>query len=197
MRSDTAALLMGTGILCLYLTGCASSSTVEPLGSGYQDVTYTYDSFSEPQAHQITLQYRMPNRGRIKGRQIKIWPSLMSSVVVRDDVAVFIGGPRPELFAVRAPEPPLQISDQVVALAAKDRGVSVSRLPVSTQLGSLKRTDTGIEVSVIWGPEWADPVIKLRWEQIADIMGDVRENGVTNKDPALHIVNGLRPGLQR
>ena len=108
--------------LCVSLTGCVSRS-VEPLAKGYEEVTYTQNSISEPSAHRILLQYR-----DARGKQTMIWPSLYGvKEVIRGDVAIFVGDkaheppfpdePRatmPRLFAVRDAGPPLDITKEVL-----------------------------------------------------------------------------------
>jgi hypothetical protein len=123
-----------------------------------------------------------------------IWPSV-ENPLVHDGVAVFVGNkaeehPRPNdhpkatnprLFAVKAPEPPLDINDDVLALGAKERGSSFALVPKSATVATLQKRNGGIDVRIAF-VDWADREIKLDWNQISDIMREVREKGIVRKD---------------
>jgi hypothetical protein len=198
-------LLLAT--YCLSLTGCGTTQTnIEPLVGHYEEVTYTHSFFSEPQAHQITLQYK-----DLKGGRIMIWPSVRGPVI-QNDVAVFVGGkayepPYPgepkatksRLFVVKAPGLPMDITDQVLALGAKDRGKSFSQIPKSGTIATLERTNDGIDVGIAF-VDWTDRDIKLSWNQISDIMREMKENGVVRKDRVWgtsYIEKEFKPEVQK
>jgi hypothetical protein len=175
-------------ISCMSLTGCGSVTRVEPLGNGYERVSYTQSSISEPEATQITLQYRNLNE-----RRVMIWPSVYG-YIIKDDVAVFLGDvatkqPNPEnsratdsrLFAVKAPELSLDITDQVLAQGGKERRKSFWQIPKSATIATLKKTNDGIDVGIAF-VDWTDRDIKLTWNQLSDIMREVKEKGVERKD---------------
>jgi hypothetical protein len=177
------------GLLCL--TGCGSISDYEPLGSGYIWVTHTQNSISEPSAHQFALEYS-PGKGK---RWKKVWPDLYGGIVVTNGVAVFVAikayGPhtwgtpwestsRPRLFAVRAPDYPLDITGPVLALTAKHRGQNLSEIENSAGFESLHQTSNGIKIRFATR-NWFDDV-ELSWNQVSNIMIDVKNHGVVRKD---------------
>ena len=178
-------------ILCVSLTGCGSISRVEPLGSSYEEVSYTRHSFSEPEATQITLQYRKPNGGRIM-----IWPSA-GGVVVRNDVAVFVGDKawkqppfgerwpmKPRLFAVKAPELPLDITDEVLWRWSKQSKKNFTEIFGKDYIRYSKETNNVLEFHffIVSIPDWKELNISMEWSQLSDIMREVKEKGVIHKD---------------
>jgi len=179
-------------LLCLCLTGCASRS-VEPLGSGYEEVTYTRNSISEPSAHQIALQYRDAN-----GKQTMVWPSLYGvKEVIKGDVAIFVGniadeppladeprGTMPRLFAVRGAGPPLDITKEVLwHWSQKPEKNFGETLEAATASVIDERGDVLEFNFAIWPNTRA--TIPLSWNQISDIMREVKEKGVVKKDRVL------------
>jgi S1-C subfamily serine protease len=202
-------------ISCVSLIGCGSVTRVKPLGNGYERVSYTQSSISEPEATQITLQYRKPN-----GRQIMIWPSA-GGVVVRNDVAVFLGDvaakqPNPEnsratdsrLFAVKAPELSLDITDQVFQKFSEETGVAFTNI-VKNGIAVLKETGGAVEIGfVILGRgerglgtiNAHGATMTIPWNQIADIMREVKEKGVVRKDKVWgtsYIQKEFKPEVQK
>src|ERR1017187_1681183 len=71
-------------IFCVSLTGCGTIPTYEELGNGYVEATYTQSSISEPQSHQISIQYRNAN-----GKRVMIWPSATGGKIVKNEVVIF------------------------------------------------------------------------------------------------------------
>ena len=183
-------------ILCMGLTGCGSISRVEPLSSGYEVVSYTRHSFSEPEATQITLQYRKPSGGRIV-----VWPSVETGPIIKGNVAIIIGlmgNHQTRVFAVEAPSLPLDITDEVLALGAKERGKILSQIPKSATIATLKET-SGINFGVAF-VDWTDRDVKLTWNQLSDIMHEVKEKGVVRKDRVWgtsYIEKEFKPEVQK
>ncbi len=180
-------------ILCTNLTGCGTIPSYEELGNGYVEATYTRTSFSEPSAHRIALQYR-------KGwHTVEIWPSLDGvKEVINGETVVFVGKaaskqPNPEnsratdsrLFAVRAPSLPLDITDEVLWRWSKQSGEDFATLLKKAYVSYPKETNNILELHfAIWSPpDWPDLNIHMDWNQISDIMREVKEKGVERKDP--------------
>ena len=188
------------------LTGCGSVRSVQPLVSGYEAVTYTQNSISEPSAHQISLQYRKPNGGLMM-----IWPSA-GGTIVRNDVAVFVGDKawkqpafgerwpmKPRLFVVRAPDLPLDITDEVIGRWAQASGKDVVKaLKAATALGSQLQNDkVNFDFEFFDQPE---TTITLDWNQISDIMREVKEKGVVRNDlrwGTSYIEKEFKPEVQK
>ena len=196
-------------VFCVSITGCGSVSSEEPLGSGYEEVTYTQNSISEPSAHQITLQFRKPSGGRIM-----IWPSA-GGVVVRNDVAVFVGDKawkqpsfgerwpmKPRLFAVKAPELPLDITDEVLWRWSKQSKKNFTEIFGKDYISYSKETNNVLEFHffIVSIPDWKELNISMEWSQLSDIMREVKEKGVVHKDlrwGTSYIEKGFKPEVQK
>jgi hypothetical protein len=180
-----------SAILCIGLSGCASRD-VEPLANGYQEVTYTHSSMSEPQSHQITLQYRNSSGG-----QVMIWPSATGGKIVKEGVIIFEADkawkqPNPgerwpmkqRLFAVRAPEPPLDITDEVLWRSSKRSSADFEKLLGTATIAYFGETNNMVwfHFGVMAPPDYPDLNICLDWNQISDVMREVKEKGVERKD---------------
>ena len=179
-----------TLILLTMLTGCKPRVQVTDLGGGYEEVTYVQHNISEPESHKITLQFRSA-----EGRLVMVWPSLMSDEVVKDGVAVFVAnrtvvawkqdgfwpqGPR--LFAVKAPEIPLDITKEVVGRWAKESGQDVVKALHDPSPIGPKEQDGKISIYFEFG-DLPAASISLNRDQLASIMREVQDNGVQHIDP--------------
>jgi hypothetical protein len=178
-------------IFCVSLVGCASRD-VEPLGNGYQEVTYTQNSISEPSAHRISLQYRNTN-----GKQTMIWPSLWGvREVIKSDVALFVGNvasespqsdnlraTEPRLFAVKASGPPLDITEEILWRWSKNSGKDFSEALKTASVSYVEEKDNSLEFHfATWPPTLPSIVTRWDWNGILDIMREVKEKGVARKD---------------
>jgi hypothetical protein len=135
-------ILCALAILCASLMGCGSVSSVKPLCSGYEEVTYTQNSISEPSAHRISLQFRKADGGRII-----IWPSLDSGVIFNNDTAVFDGvmsNYESRLFAVNAPDLPMDITSAVLWRWSQQSGTDFGKLFKKARVVCQKREDNGV-----------------------------------------------------
>jgi len=184
-----------TAVLCAGAAGCASVE-VEPVGGGYQMVTYTRSSFSEPQSHLTLLQYRKPDTRWLRGSAVTIWPST-HGCVAKNDVAIFVGEvtlkkPKPgerwpmkeRLFAERFPEPPVDITDALVGRWAQRSGRDVVKATAMATLVYFEKRNDALDFHFIfWATErWPDAVITLDWNQVPGMMRDAKEKGVARKD---------------
>jgi hypothetical protein len=167
------------------------------LGGGYEEVVHTWTSISEPEATQISLQYRKPSSGRII-----IWPSVQG-YVLKDDLAVFLGEKATEkldtqnrrategrLFAVKSPELPLDITAQVLQQYCTETGLASTNF-VKDSFGSLKETKNALEIPFgilsrgERGPgtiDIHDTTMTISWHDIEAIMQDVKTTGTIHKD---------------
>jgi hypothetical protein len=192
--------------LCVSLTGCGTISRVERLGTGYEVVAYTRHSFSEPEATQITLQYR-------KGwHTVVIWPSLDGVREVKhNDVVVFVGeaafkqldpgkphATDSRLFAVKAPEPPLDITDEILWRWSKESGEDFAAIMKKASIVYPQEKDNGIEFPFARGGP--DLNIFMSWDQISNVMREVKKKGVVRKDrvwDTSYIEKEFKPEVQK
>ena len=179
---------------------------MESLSNGYEEVTYTQNSISEPSAHQISLQYR-----NTEGKRVMIWPSLDGvNEVIKGDLAVFVAKKAFEpplsgeplatdsrLFAVKASELPLDITDEVLWRWSKQSGENFVKI-VKIAIVYPKEKDNGIEFHFVRGI--SDLNIFMSWNQISDIMREVIEKGVVRKDRVWgtsYIEKEFKPEVQK
>lgn len=193
-------------ILCTCLTGCGSRD-VEVLGGGYEEVTYTRTSFSSPEAHRISLQYRKSD-----GKRIMIWPSLSGvNSVVTNNIAIFVANkafepPRPvepratmpRLFAVKSPDLPLDITDEVLLRWSKQSGEDFAKIFKTAGIVYPEEKNNGLEFHFA---RWvSDLNIFMDWNETLDIMREVKEKGVIRKDRVWHttyIEKEFKPEVQK
>jgi hypothetical protein len=176
--------------LCLSMSGCVSSQ-VEQLGNGYEEITYkTRSIISEPDAYQITLQYR-----DAKGMLNMIWPSVGGGPIMHGDTAIFIGDPQHFLFAVQAPGTLLEITVPVLRQWSKETGKDLAEAIRVRDSVLFKQIGNQLEFHF---PTWnEDKVVRLDWNQISDIMREVKETGVSHQDTRWGITylgEELQPG---
>jgi hypothetical protein len=166
------------------------------LGSGYEEKGHPNKSATEPADARVSFQYRAPD-----GKITLIWPSLYGvGEVINGDVAIFVGdkayvepdadnprGVKPRLFAVRSPALPLDITDEVLwqwsKKSGKDFSKALDRFSMMTPAGKNGQLELQLE---FWTEEkdWPDTTtFQLDWNQVSDIMREVKEKGVMRKDP--------------
>ena len=183
-------------VLCLGLAGCSSPRAVAPLGNGYEEVAHpTRDSLSQPGTTRVSFQYRAPN-----GRTTLIWPSLYGvNEVIKGNLAIFVGdkayvstdpdtprGTKPRLFAVRSPALPLDITDEVLWQWSKKSGKDVTRTLDRFSMVTPEEKNGRLELHLeFWTEEkdWPDAsTLQLDWNQVSDLMREVKEKGTEHKD---------------
>jgi hypothetical protein len=205
-KNTSLAPMIGVGILGLCIAGCVSRR-VEPVTNGYEEVVYTWTSISEPTANQFALQYRKPTGGRVK-----IWPDVRT-FTIKNDVAVFEGEvaceprdpdePRAmmsRLFAVKAPELPLDITDEVLWRWSNKNGIDFTNAVKIASVVTVGEKENHLEIRfAFWNNNDWPRIILLDWNEISDIMHEVKENGAVRKDRVLHtsyIEKEFKSGVQ-
>ena len=164
------------------------------MGGGYEEESHPSRSTSGDT--RVSFQYRAPD-----GKITPIWPALYGvGEVIKGDVAIFVGekayvspdpddprGTRPRLFAVRSPALPLDITDAVLwrwsKAAGKDFAKTVDRFSMVTPAEKNGQLELQLE---FWTEEkdWPDKTtVQLGWNQVSDIMREVKAKGILRKDP--------------
>jgi hypothetical protein len=187
---------LSLAMLCAGLAGCASQHPVTPLGNGYEEVEHPKRaSISQPEVTRVSFQYRGPN-----GRTTLIWPSLYGvGEVIHDDVAMFVGdktdvqpdadnhrSTKPRLFVVRSPGLPLDITDEVLWQWSKKSGKDFAQTLDRFSMVIPAEKNGQLELQLeFWTEEkdWPDTsTLQLDWNQVSDIMREVKEIGAVCKD---------------
>ncbi len=192
------ALHLSLAALCVGLAGCVSPHhpVVTPLGNGYEEVTHpTRASMSQPELMRISFLYRAPD-----GKMTLIWPSLYGvGEVINGDVAIFVGdkayvssdpndprGMEPRLFAVRSPALPLDITDEMLSRWSTATGKDFTKAKQFFSLVTPEEINgqLGLQLEFYTDEvDWPDKsAILLDWNQVADIMREVKEKGTVHKD---------------
>ena len=182
-------------ILCAGLAGCMTPNPVTPLGGGYEEKGHPNRSSPAPADTRVSFQYRAPD-----GRITLIWPSLYGvGEVVKGNVAIFVGdrayvssdpddprGTKPRLFAVRSPGLPLDITDEVLWRWSKTTGKDFSKATQLFNMATPAEKNGQLELQLeFWAEEkdWPDKTtVQLDWDQVSDIMRDVKAKGTVHKD---------------
>ena len=192
------------GLLLCILTwvGCKTHTTVVPLKNGYEEVMHPYHTLiDEPPPPRIAFQYRGTN-----DIVTPIWPSLYGvSDIIHGNVAIIVAEKaaldpdrvtHPRLFAVRAPELPLDITDEVLWRWAQANGKNFPKTVEKLAMISPEERNTGLDIRLdfwpqsSWTPEredWPEQgSLQLDWRQIDEIMARVKTKGMIEKDLRWH-----------
>src|SRR5882672_6724160 len=169
-------------LLCLGLAGCRSEKNVTHLRNGYEEVAHPVHNFligEEPPPPRVALQYRGTGS---QTKPILIWPALSgANEVIKDDLAIFVGDKayvqpervtHPRLFAVKPPELPLDITDEVLwrwsQLNHKDFSKTLERFSLVTpeeKNGGLQLHLEFLPVGYLTAEDWPDKSdLQLDWK---------------------------------
>jgi len=182
-------------MLCAGLAGCASPNLVAPLGNGYEESAHPNRSMTAPADMRVSFQYRASD-----GKITPVWSSLYGvGEVIKGDTAIFVGdkayvqpdadnsrGTKPRLFAVKSPGLPLDITDEVLWRWSKASGKDFTKAMEIFSLVTPKEKNGQLELQLeFWTEErdWPDKTtVQLDWNQVSDIMREVKEKGTMHKD---------------
>jgi hypothetical protein len=182
-------------MLCIGLAGCVSPGVIVPLGSGYEEVNHPHRFMSAAADRRVSFQHRAPD-----GSITLIWPSLYGvNEVVKGDLAIFVGdrayvssdpddprGTKARLFAVRAPDLPLDITDEVLWRWSRTSGKNFAKASAMISLMKPVEKNGRLELYLIFETDetddWPDAIVQLDWTQVSDIMREVKAKGVGRKD---------------
>ncbi len=184
-------------LLSLGLAGCQSHKTVAPLTGGYLEVTHPPSAFSG-QTGQPRVSFEQRGSGDLT---VMIWPALYGvGEVIQGDLAIFVGDKayvesgskvtHPRLFAVKPPELPLDITDEVLWRWSKASGKDFAKTLDKFSLVTPAEKDGRLELQLdFWSDDkdWpSQSELQLGWNQVTEIMGAVKKKGVVDKDLRWH-----------
>lgn len=198
------SLALGLALLCLGQTGCRTPQKTTHLSDGYEEVVHPRRALligDEPPPARISFQYLSPN-----GKLTRIWPSLYGvHEVVHGDLAIFVGdqnfsdggaaSARPRLFAVKAPELPVDITHEVLLhwsrITGKDSAKAVemfnSVVPESNDVGVVLHLEFAPQDYLMVDRNWPDKsAFQLTWTRVSEIMDAVKARGTLKEDPLWH-----------
>ena len=225
MKSNRKLIYFLLPIFCASLTGCGTIPSYEDKGGSYVEATYTHPGLWEPSGHRMALCYEYG--GGLW--HSTIWPDTFG-VFATNGVAIFTGfvadnPPRRDepratherLFAVRSPDLPLDITDEILWRYSKESGEDFTKIRNGGYV-DWKEGDNAVEFSFpteahnnhgpqhdsLTGMEFPstsnDWNIKLDWNQISDVMREVKEKGIVRKDRVEHkayIEKVFKPEVQK
>jgi hypothetical protein len=192
--------LFALGLLGFSLAGCKSH--LAPVADGYEKVAHPTSPFSfEPGSPRVSFQFR-----EASGKTVLIWPDIYGGdCVVKGGLAVFLGdkayvdadgkATHPRLFAVKAPELPMDITDEVLWRWSKSNGRDFSKAMnrFSLVTAEEKNGRLGLHLEFVPGGmlsddrDWPDAGdLQLAWSQVADILRAEKGIGVVEKDLRWH-----------
>jgi hypothetical protein len=190
------ALYLLSTLLLSGLIGCKTHPEIQTLSGGYEEITHPNVSRDSSEQARVSLNYRGQD-----DRMLLIWPSLFASdEIIKGDVAIFVGdeayvssdpddprGTKPRVFMVKAPGPPLDVTDQVLWHWAKESGMDFDKAVRLFNLAALVNQGDKVEVQLEFYVNengWPDNgTLQLDWNQIAEIMRTVQAKGTPRKDP--------------
>lgn len=189
-------------LLGLGLAGCQTHKTVTPLRNGYEEVSHpNHTLIDEPEPPRISFQHRGAD-----GTITQIWPSLYGvNEVIKGDLAIFVGDKgffepervtHPRLFAVKSPELPLDITDEVLWRWSKANGKDFGKTLAKFTLVTPGEKNGGLALRLEFNPgnkwlgedkDWPEQsALQLDWNQVAEILRAVKTKGVEEKDLRWH-----------
>jgi len=185
-----------SALLFLGLAGCKTEPQIRPLSGNYEEITHPKISQDDGAEARVSLNYRDPN-----GQTLLIWPSLFTSdEIIKGEVVIFVGdqayvssnpddsrGIKPRIFAVQTPDPPLDITDEILWYWAKDNGKDFAKAARLFNLAALVDHGGTVEVKLefyVNESGWPDnSTLQLDWNRISEIMRTVKTKGTLRKDP--------------
>jgi hypothetical protein len=197
LRNFTGGLVVA--LLAPIWAGCQTHKSITPLSNGYEEVSHSKRNFialDEPVPPRISLQYRGTN-----DTVTPVWPSLYGvGEVFHGELAIFVGDKayidpdrvtHPRLFAVKSPDLPLDITDEVLRewsqAANKNFRTARDRFVAVTPEENNGRLELRLEFSApdeLSGPDDfpKESAVRLNWSQVEAIMQAVKTKGVQLKD---------------
>jgi len=178
--------------------GCQTHKAVMPLSNGYEEVSHPYHAFlDEPPPARISLQHRNKD-----GTVTFIWPALYGvPEVLKGDLVVFVAEKAyldpervtlPRLFAVRSPDLPLDITDQVLWRWCKATGKNFTVAQKKFSMITPEENNGRLELRLDFSPgdkwvagrdDWPEQVsLQLDWPHVDEIMRAVKTKGFQEND---------------
>jgi len=226
MKSNRKLIYFLLPIFYISLTGCVSLPSYEDKGGRYAEATYIRPVLWEESSSHSALCYKYSDFWHST-----IWPDV-DGISVTNEVAVFEARktayiPDPDwsghtdarLFAVRAPEMPMDITDEVLWRCAmqpspqlfatperpsaipwpqwvKQSETNLEELLKNPDIGLMRETNNALE----FYESTSGQIVHLDWNQVPSIMREVKGKGIVRKDRVEHkayIEKVFKPEVQK
>jgi hypothetical protein len=189
-------------VLGLCGAGCQTHKAVLPQSGGYEEVSHPHHTLiDEPDPPRISLQHRDAG-----GKVTQIWPSLSSAYdVIKGDLALFVAEKafvepervtHPRLFAVRSPDLPLDLTDEILWRWSKANNKDFGKTMDKFYAMEMEEKNDGLQLTLeFWNrtelaaarDDWPDQgLLLLSWPQVDEIMRAVKTKGTVQKDLRWH-----------
>jgi hypothetical protein len=177
-----------TGSAALLARGCQDrKSEFKPLSGGFGVKAQWVGIDSGPAAE---LYYKTND-----SKPILIWPFLTGEMYYTNDLFLFVGSIRDDqgriaderYFAVKAPGPAIDVSDDLLRRFAASNHLDFSMVRKKYTPLELKRVSEGIEVGFL-GPYQQPNKLLINWSQVFEIIQDVKRTGKQNAVENPHTV---------
>jgi hypothetical protein len=201
-------LCLSSAIVWLSVSGCTSNEVVRVLGNGYEEVTRRESSvINEPIATKVALRYK-PN----SGKAVPVWNVVRSKVFITEKCAVFIGDRsirwskddqiwemEPRVFAVEAPETPVDITSEILRRWAKTANRDSKVIFAANLIGATQTPDKNLDLYFEFnGGVLPGTHITVTWDQILEMLQKSKSEPI-RKDPVLNEMYrdlGPKPGTE-
>ena len=201
-RLEIALVWFCLAMLCALFTGCKTGKTVAPVANGYVEVTHpAHPLLNGSDEARVSFEYRDHD-----GKTTLIWPSLYGvNEVIKGNMAIFVGdvayadedgrGTHPRLFAVQFPEPPVDITQEVLWLWAKSTGRNFNKALPKFNLVTPAEKNDALELQLEFWPgdftavdkNWpAKSTLQLTWNDVSELVSRVKTKCVLQKDLRWH-----------
>ena len=170
-------------------------------------------TYNIPQVNQKGLKLLF-NIGHQTAGKSRFGLRYQSGPIIKDNVAIFVGNvawePRKfgerwnmggKLFAVKSPEPLLDITDEVIWRWSKKNGIDFEKAQKIAVAVTIEEKENQLEIRfAFWGQNSWPRIVSVDWNQISDIMREVKEKGVAHKDlrwGTSYIEKEFKPDVQK
>jgi hypothetical protein len=128
-------------------------------------------------------------------KPVLIWPFLTGEMYYTNDLFFFVGSVRdeegrigdPRYFAVKAPGPAMDVSDELLKWFADSNRLEFSSVRKKYAPEILKEVPAGFEAQFL-GPYQQPNTLLVNWQQLSNIIQDVKQTGKQHSVEKPHTV---------
>ncbi|MGZ4971590.1 MAG: hypothetical protein ACXWDN_02435 [Limisphaerales bacterium] len=184
-------------LICAFIVGCGSKEEITQLRDGYEVCVRTKKSLlNEPESAKISLFWKDS-----LGKSVTVWPIVHSRILIKEGTAVFAGDRTVgrssldgdfemtlRLFVVKSPEPPIDITSEVVIRWATNISKDPKQAVTNANLIGMQEMSGQVQCHFEFdGGIWPGEDVFLNWSQIQEITNAVKQKASKHKDEELKI----------